>query len=350
MTNNRPNKPKKPVPRSSRQTTSDSSNESKPYQLISLPQQRPQRRSPVGQDKLNHYNGILYLELTVKTPTFVASGVIGMGSDISDKNKSIPLIKLATTQGDKVLIPGSSFKGTVRSIYEAITQSCLCKTEAKKETIPNGYQECKDKTKLCPACQVFGAMGWQGLISFHDAIPQEIKPSVGFMPSLYDPRSQRQAYYKKGKIAGRKFYYNTTKAVDKGKQGIPVQQAGTDLIFSTQLGFKNLTQAQLGTLLIALGQDKTYPFALKTGGGKPIGMGTIVVNITQIDYPNQIKDRYLSYDLTDSETLSDSEKSAFIQQAIQASKDENLVQTPQLKELYNVLQYPTTRKPPEGMY
>lgn len=337
--------------------------EPKPYELISLPKLGPKRSEPAGQDrfKSDRLSGKINLRLTVKTTAFVASGVVAMGSDLSNQTRSIALIKTSVQRDRKLIIPGSSLKGVVRSTYEAITASCLCKTKADRNAIPDGYRECTDKTKLCPACQVFGAMGWQGLIRFADAVANDAKLSVGFMPSLYAPRKQRQAYYVNGKVAGRKFYYHTIRAVDKGQQkGIAVQQAGGEVIFTTQVHFMNLTQAELGTLLIVLGQDKPKnPIALKVGGGKPIGMGTLEVEVSELNVVTndeslikqfqlrKPRDRYSSYD-SEFDSLTDAKLQQFMQQAIQSSQ--GLVQAQQLQELKNVLQWPTDRPPPEGMY
>ncbi|VXD17619.1 conserved hypothetical protein [Planktothrix serta PCC 8927] len=350
MTYNKPTSRQSNSAASSRSNFSDGEQVPKPYSMVSLPKPAPQRKPPVGQEqfKLKRLSGKISLRLTVKTATFIASGVVAMGTDVSSLNKNIPLIKVAVSQGEKIIIPGSSLKGVVRSTYEAITSSCLCKTRARKENIPEGYSECKDKTKLCPACQVFGAMGWQGLISFQDAVAETIKPSVGFMPSLYAPRTSRKAYFLNGKVAGRKFYYHAIKAVDKGQRGIPVQQAGAELTLTTQLRFMNLTEAELGTLLIVLGQDQNNYFALKVGGGKPIGMGTMTVEVTEIEHSENVKNRYLSYTLSEDNTLTGDKLKQFIQKNVNAAK--TLVQADQLKQLKAILEYPTKRTAPEGMY
>lgn len=328
----------------------------KPYELVSLPQLAPKRSTPVGQERFrsDRISGKIPLRLTVKTTAFVASGVVAMGSDISNQTRNIPLIKTSVLRNQGLIIPGSSLKGVVRSIYEAVTTSCLCKTKAERTAIPNGYRECHEKNNLCPACQVFGAMGWQGLISFPDAITTETQSSVGFMPSLYAPRPKRAAYYINGKVAGRKFYYHTIKAIDKGQQkGIAVQQAGSEFIFTTQLHFMNLSLAELGTLFIVLGQDKpNNTIALKVGGGKPIGMGTMEVaeikEMRLLQNKQDWKKRYCQYDQA-AETLSGNKLQDFIKQAIQ-SAHQSLVQPQQMKQLTEVLQFPTDREPPEGMY
>jgi len=54
--------------------------------------------------------------------------------------------------------------------------------------------------------------------------------STAFMPSLYSPTHSED--YTENVVAGRKFYYHFTKAVDEGDR-IDVQQAGTDYTFTT---------------------------------------------------------------------------------------------------------------------
>jgi hypothetical protein len=337
----------------------------KPYKLISFPENPDKQlplQPPIGQDKYHavRCHGTLHITLTVQTALHVSTGVVAMGSDVGQK--SIPLIK-TMIQGseEKLIIPGSSLKGVVRSTYEAITRSCLCKVskEAKDNNwIPRELQECRTRKNqqkrellVCPACHVFGAMDWQGLIHFTDARCQSVGFRPGFMPSLYRPRpDQSQKYFKQGKVAGRKFYYHTIRAVDKGQQqGIPVQQAAKEFVFRTELHYRNLTQAELGTLLIVLGQDKSkYPIALKVGGGKPIGMGTMTVEVTALEQPANLRDRYLSYD-SEPNRLMGNQLQQVMQRAIQEAHRE-LVQSQQLHELSAVLKYPTDRKPPEEPY
>jgi CRISPR/Cas system CSM-associated protein Csm3 (group 7 of RAMP superfamily) len=276
-----------------------------------------------------------------------------MGSDI---NSRVPLIKTMVQGVDqKLSIQGSSLKGCIRSVYEAITRSCICKTKADRNEIHEGYWECKidrkkNKVSVCAACQVFGAMDWQGLINFSDAKCESVGYSTGFMPSLYAPRPQREGYYIGNKVAGRKFYYHTTRAIDKGEtQGIPVQQAAKEYTFTTQLHYRNLTQAELGTLLIVLGQDPKYPIALKVGGGKPIGMGTMTVTVREIEQAQNLRDRYSSYQ-SQPNLLTGNQLQAVMQTAIKAAHSQLLVQSPQLQELAAVLKYPIDLEPVEGMY
>lgn len=355
---NPPNRPNKPATKS-QSSSSQSSNSPvptvpKPYQLVSLPKTSIDRQSPTTHDRFkpDRLTGKIKLQLTVRTTAFVASGTVAMGTDLgSPKTRGVSLIKTSVERDGKLIIPGSSLKGVVRSAYEAITLSCLCKTNARKEQIPNGYQKCKkNDPKLCPACRVFGSLNFQGLIHFTDAIATKTDFSVGFMPSLYAPSQRRQGYYINGRVAGRKFYYHTIRAVDKGqKQGIAVQQAGGTFTFTTEIKFKNLSKAELGTLLIVLGQDPAKcKIALKVGGGKPVGMGTMTVEVKEIELIKNWTNFYTDYS-AEPEQLTDSALNKFMQDVMN-SGHQNLIQSDQLNQLVQVLKWPTDREPPEGMY
>ncbi|MGB7439637.1 MAG: RAMP superfamily CRISPR-associated protein [Coleofasciculaceae cyanobacterium] len=354
-------------PPSRSDSDSDGTNIPKPYKLITFPKERPKLQRPAGHHKYysDRLHGTLFLTLKVQTSLHVSTGVVAMGSDIGS---DVPLIKTMTTGAEqKLLIQGSSLKGCIRSVYEAITRSCICKTKADRNTIPDGYRECKidrkrNKVSVCDSCQIFGAMDWQGLLDFNDARCENSGYDRGFMPSLYAPRTQRPAYYTKGMVAGRKFYYHTIRAIDKGQnQGITVQQAAKEYTFTTQLHFRNLQPAELGTLLIVLGQDPKYPIALKVGGGKPIGMGTMTATVTEISAfaDNQqranefklpmLKQRYSSYTPTEPDSLTGNNLQKFIEKTIKSAHS-TLIQKSQLEQLTEVLRYPTDREPPTGMY
>ncbi|MGL4503827.1 MAG: RAMP superfamily CRISPR-associated protein, partial [Planktothrix sp.] len=110
----------------------------------------------------------------------------------------------------------------------------------------------------------------------------------------------------------------------------------------------NLTPAELGVLFIALGQDSQYPMALKIGGGKPIGMGTMTVAVTELKKPAKLRDRYLSYN-TESESMTGKPLQDFLETAMQQAHKQ-LIQKQQLEQLQRILFYPTTRQPPQGIY
>ena len=358
MTTNLPPKPRRSTPSPSSPVSNNpaETGEPKPYELISFPKERPPKNPPAGHHQYlgDRLHGTLFLTLKVQTTLHVSTGVVVMGSDIGSR---VPLIKTMVQNIDqKLSIQGSSLKGCIRSAYEAITNSTLAViTSRYRDKIPQERLPCKNKQELCPASQVFGALDWQGLIEFSDAKCENTGFATGFMPSLYRPRpDQRGAYFDaRGNVAGRKFYYHTILAIDKGQnQGITVQQAAKEYTFKTQIQFKNLTAAELGTLLIVLGQDPKYPIALKVGGGKPIGMGTMTVEVTAarvLQNKGDLRDRYSSYNPPESDSMTGTKLQQFMQKNIQAAHS-SLVQATQLQQLAEVLKYPTDREPPTGMY
>src|SRR4028119_1711738 len=358
MTNNPLPKPRRSTPPPSSPVSNNPAETggSKPYELISFPKERPPKNPPAGHHQYlgDRLHGTLFLTLKVQTTLHVSTGVVVMGSDIGSR---VPLIKTMVQNIDqKLSIQGSSLKGCIRSAYEAITNSTLAViTSRYRDKIPQERLPCKNKQELCPASQVFGALDWQGLIEFSDAKCENTGFATGFMPSLYRPRpDQRGAYFDaRGNVAGRKFYYHTIRAIDKGQnQGITVQQAAKEYTFKTQIQFKNLTAAELGTLLIVLGQDPKYPIALKVGGGKPIGMGTMTVEVTAakvLQNKGDLRDRYSSYKPPESDSMAGTKLQQFMQKNIQAAHS-SLVQATQLQQLAEVLKYPTNREPPTGMY
>ena len=366
MTNYQPPKPKKPTPITSPSVPSNNDNGSKPYAMVSFPTTPPPKAKPAGHHKYldKHIHGALFLTLKVQTPLFVSTGVVALGTDV---NAHVPLIKTMTMNTDKKLvIQGSSLKGCIRAVYEAITNSTLAVNTLKayRGKLPNSdkISPCTSKNSLCSASQVFGALDWQGLVEFSDAVCDKNLTTTGFMPSLYAPKPEpfneetnrkelNQNYFNsRGQLIGRKFYYNFAEAVSKGEnQGIPVQQASKDFAFKTEIHFKNLKPAELGTLLIILGQDPQYPIALKIGGGKPIGMGTMTVTVDKIEQAGNLRDRYCSYDAPESDQLIGTKLQEFMQTQIKAAKS-GLIQADQLTQLAAILAYPSTKQPPSGMY
>ncbi|NJL39938.1 MAG: CRISPR-associated protein [Leptolyngbyaceae cyanobacterium RM2_2_4] len=322
----------------------------KPYELIPFPRNRPFLKPPSGHHQYlrDRQHGTLTLKLEVQTALHISTGVIALGSDVGSPT---PLIKTMVQDNEKkLMIQGSSLKGCIRSVYEAITNSTLAVISPRhRQKTPSERLPCRNKENLCPASRVFGALDWQGLVEFSDAQCETIEAVTGFMPSLYSPRSDRDAYYNRGFVAGRKFYYHTNSVIEPGEnRGVPIQAAGRTYTFSTKIHFMNLSSAELGTLLIALGQDPEYPFALKVGGGKPIGMGTMTVAVEAIEQVSDLRDRYTNY-TSEPNQLSGQPLQQFMQRMVEAAHKQ-LIEQPQLEQLAQILRYPTEREPPEGMY
>lgn len=325
----------------------------KPYELIPFPTQRPTLERPAGHAQFHpdRLHGTLFLTLTVQTAVHISTGHLALGSDVGVKG--IPVLKtMTTTPNGRLKIQGSSLKGAIRAMYEAITNSTLAVMMSQyRNRIPPERHPCRNKEQLCPASRVFGALNWQGLVEFRDAIATGTGSGGGSLPPLYRPRpDQCKAYFKKenGKVIGRKFYYTHKKALQGSSRGTPTQQAMQNTVFKTQIHFKNLTPAELGTLLTVLGQDPNHPMLLKVGGGKPVGLGSLQVTLDKIERPGNLKDRYSRYDPPEADTLEGKRLQAFVQEQIGAAQGYILPE--QLKRLAAILSPTALREPPTGVY
>jgi CRISPR/Cas system CSM-associated protein Csm3 (group 7 of RAMP superfamily) len=340
----------------------------KPYDFVAFPDRKPSLTKPIGHDRYHRdrLHGSLNLNLQVQTALHVSTGITGLGSDVGSR---LPLIKTMTTTDQQLVIQGSSLKGCLRSVYEAITNSTLAEITHKakdKNRIMRYYDDkfprerkplainlkaAPNEHKLCPASRIFGALNYQGLLEFSDVKCLTVQPSIGFMPCLHSPDLQASDYYDaSGKVIGRKFYYNMTKTVDAGEhQGIPVQQASRLCTFKTTIHYKNLLPEELGILFLILGQDARSPIALKVGGGKPIGMGTMTTTITTIAQVPDVRDRYRNYVIPNPE-ITGTAMQQFIQTQITAANNSQLLEKAQWQQLAAILKYPGDHQPPEGMY
>lgn len=127
----------------------------KPYKFVPLTES-------IEREKFTHHNEYSKntfsgkIDITIKTLTPIH---IGQGTYEIKGGKAV---KSFIKRNGKLVIPGSSIKGMLRSIYEAITPSCTPKLpnsfrplEAalpnKKEDVCTGGDE-----QLCPSCSVFG--------------------------------------------------------------------------------------------------------------------------------------------------------------------------------------------------
>lgn len=337
----------------------------RPYNFIYFSNIPPSENQPPGHNKYlpNHLHGSLFLTLIVQTVLHVSTGAVVMGNDIGKDN--IPLIKTMVQRNDnELIIQGSSLKGCIRSIYEAITNSRVGVKPKNPKEYPEERLPAKGINQLCPASIAFGASGekwgWQGLISIQDAYCEMTDVEVGFIPNLWPPQPENnKSYYTKDKegkdkTVGWKFYYNMKRAIDKGEgNGIPIQVAALkNDEFTTEFKFRNLKPEELGALLIALGQDDEYPLILKAGAGKPLGLGSIKVEIYEaqiIQSQADLNARYTSLVSPKNQTLTGESLTNFLKDKIHQAHYKQLVDKSKLKQLCKILN-PSTNFIPQENY
>ncbi|TVR16357.1 MAG: hypothetical protein EA395_00415 [Phormidium sp. GEM2.Bin31] len=124
----------------------------------------------------------------------ISTGVMVLGEDIEQPQYDI--LKTMLRGNDQHLrLPGSSLKGVVRSVHEAITNSTLgvITPFARRERWIPQHRSLNPKKvhQLCLSSRLFGAMNWQGVLHFQDARCQTKEFRVQCLPSLYAPQEKK---------------------------------------------------------------------------------------------------------------------------------------------------------------
>ena len=310
----------------------------KPFDFVPLPE-RVNRSRPTGHDKFqsNHISGQIRGKIEALSPVHIGSGIIDIGDDVE-------LIKTAVKTGGNIVLPGSSLKGAIRSVVEAISESCLSKVSSQvRRAMPRWFSECRQKENLCVACRMFGAMGFQGNISIQDAPRSEGDIVTKHVPELYAPgRGQRSMR----EIPGRKFYMHGEVAT--GSTSVQACEKETQFRFVMQVD--NLKQSEWGLLFTALGHHPNHSFKLKIGGAKPVCFGSIDFQIDEIQVQEQTRNRYLNWDVPQDFTMTDETLQTWTQTCIENAEIDRLIQQELLLKLTEILKYPNDRNCPTGLY
>jgi CRISPR-associated protein Csm3 len=303
----------------------------KPYVLVPLTPGALRRGRPTGhqQYRENLWTGMLEGIITARSPVHVASGQI----ELTDKRPS--LVKAHFRRNGRLTLPGSSLKGAIRSIVEAISHppSCLRATRARGHEQPQQLRACNRQESLCIACQMFGAMGYLGQVYFHDAVIEAGESTIITTPPLFRPRERERTYFADGRIKGRKFYRHGELAGGN----VPLEVCPVGSRFRLYIAFENLSETQLGLLLIALGQGATQ-FHPKLGGAKPACCGSVEIQPTGLQ-AMAASAAALEYDVV----MQALDVAALAQTA-------TLVNQEALNQLAQVLRYPGTTACPGGSY
>ena len=312
----------------------------KPFKYVTLPR-RVNRSSPTGHDRYHEANisGQIHGTIEALSPIHIGSGVIDLGQDVE-------LIKTAVRAGGNIVIPGSSLKGAVRSVVEAISESCVCKVSSRiRSAVRRSFSECRisrQRDHLCIACRLFGAMGFQGNIAIQDAQLTEGEIVTKFVPELYAPGRYQGRMQN---IPGRKFYMHGQ--VASGETPVEACEVGSRFRFVIQVD--NLKQAEWGLLFTALGHHPNFPFKLKIGGAKPVCFGSINFQVEEIQVEEQARDRYLNWDEQAGTAKTGDELETWKRECTNEATD-SLIKRDLLTELAQILRYPNDRNCPSGLY
>ncbi|MDW8145162.1 MAG: RAMP superfamily CRISPR-associated protein [Roseiflexaceae bacterium] len=293
----------------------------KPYEFVPFAP-RVERRAPVGHHRYAHMNGVLHARIIARSPVHVASGLLEQTRD-----QRYPLIKAHFRVSGTPVIPGTSLKGCIRSIVEAISPSSVSVTRTRQ--LPRELRASDKPESLDVSQRVFGALGYQGQVRFSDAVLTGGQTEILGTPQLFRPRPEAPIYLdERGRLKGRKFYMHGKLAPGD----LPLEVCPIGSAFTFRMDFENLTPGELGLLLIALGlgDPRLYP---KLGGGKPACLGTIEVVEPRIEIAEPTKQWYTDFDTPVTQA-------GDIPALLQAARDEQLVLDDQVRRLAGILRWP----------
>lgn len=228
------------------------------------------------------------LELT-GTLTTITALKIGAGRSIEVTDPDVPVIKDANGYP---LIPGSSFKGALRSRLESFlrginpefahdpselsSSTWMNQVKTLKQGFSQDEQLTSELIKLTDkASFLFGSPWLAGKLQIRD-----LTVSEGNWFGQYQERD------------GVAIDRDTETAADKRKYDFQVVPAGT--IFDFKAAAENLEEADLGLLMLGLTQFENEMIPL--GGGRSRGLGVVKLELTEMIWINpQNRDELLQY-------------------------------------------------------
>ncbi len=317
----------------------------KPYAAVPLADGLGLRTDPGtqrGHDRFTPDLLVGWLEGTCEalSPVHVGSGGVERTAHVApDLAAETPLLVPLVRAAGVPVLPGSTLKGAVRAVVEAITASCLRVRggEVPPYLLPACQRREGRPAELCVACRLFGAPGYQGRVRFADAPLVEGRTTLALAPALYRPRARRGPT-----PPGRKFYRHGRPA----HGAVPLEVCPPGARFRWRLDFANLRPDELGLLLLALGQGEP-PLWLKLGGYKPACFGSVQLALGRLALDEPAA-RYLDY--ADAAAGAEEIGSPPVAPYLQALAEGGLLLADRLERLAAILRYPGEGDCPAGVY
>ena len=253
--------------------------EPKPFVLVPIPSQAPDCRRIVTHERFSGLTG--RLELTFKVVSeylFVGSGAYEF--DPNARGDRPDVWYTFYRRDEQICVPGTSIKGAIRAIVEAISNSCVSQKHRRERISSRHHEPCRFQnanSSLCPACRLFGTTGYRGRVHFSDFLPTgEVRTEIVKIGELWEPRRYDPM--------SRRFYERKSFRPVGDFRPQPgfrfVEAVRREAQFRGALIFENLTGAELGLLFHALGwavegKGLKPAFAPKIGGAKPRCFGSV---------------------------------------------------------------------------
>ncbi|MBE3577766.1 MAG: hypothetical protein IMX00_08755 [Limnochordales bacterium] len=183
------------------------------------------------------------------------------------------------------VIPGSTLKGVIRSVAEALSGSCAVALGPNTRPSAGRFRPCRRVDQLCPCCRLFGTTAYAGHFQVQDVTAAD-RSAMGVyrMPLLWKPGGGRglpERYRAVGTpgLVGRKFYFHRRHAKGGSDPRLVIKP---NVQLSGRILFDNVELAELGLLVAAMGCAPGRSFPIKLGAGKPVGMGSVECRIDRV--------------------------------------------------------------------
>jgi CRISPR/Cas system CSM-associated protein Csm3 (group 7 of RAMP superfamily) len=257
--------------------------EPKPFVLIEIPPRAAKPEPATTHEKFTELTGRLELTFTVVSEyLFVGSGSYEFNSNARGDRPDVWYTFYR--RNGQICVPGTSIKGAIRAIVEAISNSCVSQIRRPREQVrSNAHQPCRfkeDNSPLCPACRLFGTSGYRGRVHFSDFLPNgEVRNEIVKIGELWEPR--RYEPTKRRFYGNKRFQPTGDSRPQSGFRFVEAVRKQTK--FQGILMFENLSEAELGLLFHAWGwavegERVIIAFAPKIGGAKPRCFGSVQFN------------------------------------------------------------------------
>jgi CRISPR/Cas system CSM-associated protein Csm3 (group 7 of RAMP superfamily) len=267
-----------------------------PYDFVRFG--RPGPREPaIMHDRFREHSGQFVCRLTALTHIF------------TPKTQEVPKhghaeLELLRGPDGLPLLPGSSLKGVIRSVAEAISGSCLTLPQPRRGRpvqyrgrppvdyrMPADFEHCSGDV-LCAACRLFGSLSgsdaFLGKVSIGDAVAVgKVLTDALTIEALMEPKPRHRAWYEheeqRGTMRGRKFYRHrplgprTTSQRTQYNKTIEAARPGT--VFDFTADYVNLTDDELALLIFSLVLEGAMRH--KVGMGKPVGLGSAKIEVVR---------------------------------------------------------------------
>jgi CRISPR/Cas system CSM-associated protein Csm3 (group 7 of RAMP superfamily) len=283
-----------------------------PYDFVPLGP-AADRLAIATQEKFAGHSGTLTCRLQTLTHFFIAGN---QERQARNQHQELRLLR----EDNAPIIPGSSLKGAIRHLAEALSGSCFIlpndprmrsRHKDKLEyydyqtrrrdayPLPEGFSPCglgetsdPRQQTACPACRIFGFLADRvlstGNTGFETArVSGDHQATTIILEPFGAPAPRHRPFY--GTKAsnfqeprGRKFYYHRLQGARMMSQKLAfnktVEALQPGAVFEFTVQYQNLRDAELSLLIYALALEE--PMRHKLGMGKGVGLGSVHLTIT----------------------------------------------------------------------